>query len=98
MTMIRHIVIFQLDESQITTTKIATIKQELEALMHSIPELIKMEVGLNANPDEKQHLVLTADFSDWEGLELYAQHPQHQAVAAKIRPLATGRTCVDYEI
>lgn len=76
----------------------ATIKAELEALVDIIPELIKMEVGINISPAEKQDLVLTADVENMEGLEIYAKHPKHLEAAKRIRAIATGRTCVDYNI
>lgn len=96
--MIRHIVIFEFDETKAIKAEVIAIKAELEALVEHIPELLGMEVGLNINPNEKQHLVLTADVDSLEDLEIYAKHPKHLEVAVKIRAIATGRTCVDYNI
>lgn len=96
--MIRHIVIFQFDKEKAKEAELATIKADLEALVDYIPELTKMEVGINVNPAEKQDLVLTADVANMDNLEVYAKHPKHVEVATKIRAIATGRTCVDYEI
>lgn len=96
--MIRHIAIFQFDEEKAVVADVIAIKAELEALVDYIPELRAMEVGINVNPDELQHLVLTADVDSLEDLEIYAKHPKHLEVAVKIRAIATGRTCVDYTI
>lgn len=96
--MIRHIVIFQFNEEKAATADIPAIKSGLENLVDEIPELLKMEVGINVNAKEKQHLVLTADVKDLNDLDIYAKHPKHLAVAAKIKAIATGRSCVDYII
>ncbi len=96
--MIRHIVIFQFEEEKAAKADIPAIKSGLECLVNEIPELIKMEVGININSNEKQHLVLTAEVKDMKDLDVYAKHPKHLAVAAKIKAIANGRTCVDYEI
>ncbi len=96
--MIRHIVIFQLDEVEATQEKLQEIKSALENLVEFIPVLSKMEVGINVNPDEKQQLVLVADIASLEDVDVYAKHPKHLEAAALIKPIAKLRTCVDYEI
>lgn len=97
-SMIRHIAIFQFDETKAEEAEVKAIKADLEALVNEIPELQKIEVGINVNSVEKQHLVLTADVEDLEALDVYSKHPKHLEVAVKIRAIATGRTCVDYSI
>lgn len=94
--MIRHIAIFQLDEDKINDSLVLRIKEELEALVDKIPILQRMEVGINANPAEKQHLVLTADIDDMASVKTYANHPDHLEVAKLIKPIAVQRSCVDY--
>lgn len=94
--MIRHIVIFQFDESKTTEAELLSIKADLENLVSVIPELNKMEVGINVNVNEQQDLVLIADVNDMNALEAYAKHPAHLEVAKRIGPIKTGRTCVDY--
>lgn len=96
--MIRHIVIFEMEDEKATLETLTGIKTELEALVNKIPELIKMEVGINVNSAEKQHLVLTAVVKDMHDLEVYAKHPEHVKVGGLIRPILKMRTCVDYEI
>lgn len=96
--MIRHIAIFQFDETKATEAEVMTIKADLEALVNFIPELIKIEVGININPNEKQNLVLTADVNSLTDLDVYSKHPKHLEVGAKIRAIIAGRTCVDYTI
>ena len=96
--MIRHIVIFQFDETKAAEAEVMAIKAELEELVNHIPELLKVEVGINNNPAEKQDLVLTAEVKDMTDLDIYAKHPKHLEVGVKIRAILTGRTCVDYTI
>lgn len=96
--MIKHIVIFELDEEKASNDKLIEIKNDLEALVDKIPELISMEAGINMNSSEKQHLVLTAEVENMEHLAIYAGHPDHVAVGGKIRSILVNRTCVDYEV
>ncbi len=96
--MIRHIVIFQFDKEKNYKAAALEIKSDLEALIDIIPELLKMEVGININDAEKQDLVLIADSKDMADLDIYAKHPAHLAVVTKIKAIACQRTCVDYEI
>jgi len=96
--MIRHIAIFQFDETKASEAEVMAIKAELEALVDYIPELKRIEVGININTEEKQDLVLTADVNDLKDLAIYAKHPKHLEVGVKIRSIANGRTCVDYTI
>lgn len=96
--MIRHIAIFQFNNDKISNEWIIQIKTGLETLVDKIPELSRMEVGINVNSAEKQHLVLTADVDTLEALEIYATHPAHLEVAKQIKPKAVLRTCVDYEL
>jgi len=96
--MIRHLVIFEFDKTKAKQEIIQEIKNELETLPTIIPELKKIEVGININPAEKQDLSLTADLDTLDDLALYNQHPAHLAVGAKIRSILTQRTCVDYHI
>lgn len=70
-----------------------------DALM-TLPEQIDcledMEVGINLNPNEDWHVVLTATIDDLANVPVYAAHPAHVAAAAIIAPLKADRACVDY--
>lgn len=96
--MIRHVVIFQCDEAKASQEELEGIKCDLENLVDLIPELLSIEVGLNANSAENQHISLIADTEDMAGLEAYSKHPEHMKVGARLREIMTGRTCVDYTI
>lgn len=100
--MIKHIVMFQFgmpgtELSNEMKSTIEEIKKALEDLMGVVPSLQSMNVGVNNNPNEKFHLVLTSTFENYPALEEYVVHPAHQAVSQKIRSIMTARACVDYE-
>ena len=85
--MIKHIVLFKLEESEHKNVRLQEIRDRLEALVQVIPELKEMQVGINVNPEEKW------DFS----LEVYANHPAHQEIVKTlIAPVKVDRACVDY--
>lgn len=73
-------------------------KEMLLALPQEIPELIKMEVGLDTTHSERSFdLVLIATFATREDLHMYEVHPAHQKVRQFIRSVRTGTVSVDYE-
>lgn len=96
--MIRHVVIFQCDEAKASQEELEGIKCDLEKLVDLIPELLKIEVGVNMNSAEKQHISLIADTEDMAALDAYSKHPEHVKVGTRLRKIMTGRTCVDYTI
>lgn len=98
--MIKHVVLFKFKnpaDLPEKAEKLASIKQSLEQLVNSVPELLRMEVGLNSNPNESYDLALISDFNSWDDLKAYVVHPEHQKVGAVIREILDERACVDYE-
>ncbi len=99
--MIRHIVLFKLqafDSESAKTEKLSEIKTALEALPPKIDVINRLEVGLNANPNEEYDIALTVDVDSLEALEEYSKHPDHVAVGGIIRPVLDKRACVDYQM
>ncbi len=101
--MLKHIVFFQLAEQAEGKTKAENaqiIKEGLENLIHIIPELKKIEVGINHpdTPSSNYDLALYCEFDSVKGLDIYQEHPEHKKVAGYIGKVRTGRACVDYEI
>ena len=75
----------------------ATIKEKLEALTGFIPELKKMEVGLNVNTKPSaHHLVLIADFDNEAGLNIYRAHPEHVKILEIMKETVEKTAVVDY--
>ncbi|MDO5523894.1 MAG: Dabb family protein [Bacteroidia bacterium] len=101
--MLKHIVLFQLAEEAEGNSKAenaAIIKQLLEALKDSIPEIVKMEVSIN-HPDApagNYDIVLESEFKNLTDLQTYTSHPRHLKAAEFIGKVRTARAAIDYEI
>lgn len=94
--MIVHIVMFQFKEEN-KERNIAMVKERLESLVDLIPELQKMEVGVNFNESERAFdLSLYSTFTSQEDLDTYAVHPEHMKVVALIKELTETSKVVDY--
>jgi hypothetical protein len=101
--MIKHIVIFQLAEFAEGKTKqenAVYIKEILENLKSSIPQIITLEVGINIPDffDGNQDLVIYSEFANIQDLKTYMEHPEHKKVANYIGKVRIARTSVDYEV
>lgn len=101
--MIKHIVFFNLADNAEGKNKIENatfIKSALENLIHLIPEIKKIEVGINspAAPAGNFDISLYSEFETMADLDAYQIHPEHKKVAAYIGKVKTDRACVDYEI
>lgn len=95
--MIKHIVLFKLEESEHKNVRLQEIRDRLEALVQVIPELKEMQVGINVNPEEKWDFSLEAVVADLHALEVYANHPAHQEIVKTlIAPVKVDRACVNY--
>ncbi|MDR1938886.1 MAG: Dabb family protein [Tannerellaceae bacterium] len=100
--MVRHIVMFKLkefaspDEKQ---AKMNGIKDGLESLAGKIGVLRSIRVDFNVNPLETWDIILTTELDTLEDVGIYANHPEHVAVAKNlIAPVKADRACVDYEV
>ena len=99
--MIKHIVLFKLKTFKTEGQKQAKeqeIKDALLALKDKIEVLRSIEAGINANPNEEYNIALTTSFDNFDDLETYANHPDHQAVIPLIREVLESRACSDYEV
>lgn len=101
--MIKHIVFFGLADMAEGKTKAENaqfIKQELEDLINFIPEIKRIEVGINSPeaPATNYDIALYSEFENMQALDIYQQHPEHKRVAAYIGKVKTSRAAVDYEV
>ncbi|MDR3652819.1 MAG: Dabb family protein [Paludibacter sp.] len=101
--MIKHIVFFELAERAEGKSKVENaekIKSELENLRNLIPEIKKIEVGINCPnaPKTNFDIALYSEFESFETLDTYQEHPEHKKVAAYIGKVRISRAAVDYEI
>ena len=74
------------------------IKEGLENLSQTIPEIIKIEIGFNAPnaPSENHQICLYAEFESMESLLNYQKHPDHLLMAQTIKQYTQDRICIDY--
>ncbi|ADQ81049.1 Stress responsive alpha-beta barrel domain-containing protein [Paludibacter propionicigenes WB4] len=101
--MIKHIVFFGLAENAEGKSKAENakiIKSELENLINFIPEIKKIEVGINDPnaPKTNYDIALYSEFDSLETLDIYQEHPEHKRVAAYIGKVKTTRAAVDYNV
>lgn len=101
--MLKHIVFFRLADEAEGKTKnenARIMKEQLENLIHHIPVLRKIEVGINSveAPQDNYDIVLYSEFDSWVDLDIYQKHPEHQKVLAFISKVRIARAAVDYEI
>lgn len=99
--MIKHIVMWKLKEDAdgLNRDQIANkIKADLEALNDLIPAIYHLEVGINVIPSDAAFDVsLYSEFTSWDDLKSYMNHPEHQKIVTFIRNAVTARHVVDYE-
>ena len=100
--MIKHIVMWRLNEEAGGATKednARALKARLEALPAVIPEIRRLEVGLNVKDSERaMDVVLYSEFDSLETLAAYSGHPAHHEVVAFVRELVSETRVVDYEV
>ena len=98
--MVKHIVLFKLNEfsdAEAKTLKMNQIKLALLNLKNIIPEIETIEVGLNGNPKEAFDIALISTHTSWENLSVYDQHPSHVAVKKIIKEVLNTRSAADFE-
>jgi hypothetical protein len=100
--MLKHIVLFKLKQSAEGASRAENaekIKAQLEALIGKIPQIRRMEVGINAVPSDAAYdLAIYAEFADQKELEIYAKHPEHVKIADFVGKVRENRAVVDYII
>jgi len=100
--MLKHIVLFKLKDQAVGAGKdqnARRLKAELEALPGKIPQIRKMEVGINMVPSEAAYdVAIYSEFTDKGALEIYQKHAEHMKVVELVKEVAAGRAVVDYII
>jgi hypothetical protein len=74
------------------------IKEKLEALSGKIDGLLRIEAGIDFLGGGNFDVVLYSELSSRENLDVYQNHPLHQAILPFIREAVMDRKAVDYEI
>ena len=96
--MIHHVVSWTLREDLDRARSVDRIRELLTGLVGTIDSIRSLDVVENvAYPGKNQDVAVVATFDDLAGLDEYQFHPDHQAAAAEIRELVTGRAAIDWE-
>lgn len=96
--MIHHVVSWTVREDLDRVEATTRIRELLTGLIGTIGSIRSLEVVENvAYPGKNQDVAVVATFDDVAGLDEYQFHPEHQAAAAEIRGLVTGRAAIDWE-
>jgi hypothetical protein len=100
--MIKHIVMWRLRasaEGADRAENAARMKEILEALPAKIPEIGRLEVGMDVSGSESAYdIVLCAEFDSADALERYQEHDAHLKAAEFIQKVREDRASVDYEV
>ena len=100
--MVKHIILWtlnpELSEAEKQTVK-EEIKKGLEGLVGKVPGLVDVNVQIDGRIDTSNaDLMLDCTLESAEALKVYANHPEHLAVAnTRVRPFTVQRSCLDYE-
>ena len=100
--MVRHVIVWTLKDEYSDSEKEeikAGIKAGLEGLVGRVPGLIDVKVQIDGRlASSTADLMLDCTLENEEALKVYAQHPEHLAVAnTKVRPFTAQRACLDFE-
>ena len=94
--MIRHVIMWKFKED--AKEDMHRFLDGLQALNGVIPEILRMEVGINVKEGNNYDACLIADFADWDALERYKKDPRHVAVSTLCKSNRTDRGAVDFVI
>lgn len=90
--MIRHIVLIRFQPG-IADAQIDALFAELALIKGKIPGLLDITSGKSESPEQMERGYMhgfVVDFADWDALQAYQDHPEHQALGAKLVQAAIG--------
>ena len=100
--MIRHVVMWKFKDAAEGRTKeenMNYVKEHLLALLPIIPELKRMEVGIDvSHTDMSYDMMLLTEFESLDALHTYKVHPEHVKVSEYVAKVKTARVVADCEI
>lgn len=94
--MIRHVIMWKFRAGE--EENMNAFLNGLKALDGVIPEIRRMEVGVNVLEKNNYDACLIADFDDLAALERYKNDPCHVAVSSLCKSIREARGAVDFEI
>lgn len=98
--MIKHIVLWKINEGGTEEDRKQTLKQfreKTEYLKTIIPEIKEARVALSYNGGDAFHLCIDSIFESDEALQAYINHPEHLKVRAWLNTVSYDKTVFDYE-
>ena len=94
--MIRHVIMWKFRAGE--EENMHKFLDGLKALDGVIPEIRRMEVGVNILEKNNYDACLIADFDNFEALDRYKKDPRHVAVSTLCKSIREARGAVDFEI
>ena len=100
--MVKHIVIWKLDESYMQEEKENiknTIREKLLALSGKIDVIKSLSVQFNSKEASTGNfdIMLDTTFSSFADLNTYQVHPEHLKVGEYVKSVKPQRACIDFE-
>jgi Stress responsive A/B Barrel Domain len=97
--MLRHVALFRW-KPEATPEDVSKVEAALRQLPAKIPCIQSYRFGRDIGiQDGNADFALVADFVDEDGLETYANHPDHQdVIKTLIRPIMAQRDAIQYVI
>ena len=102
--MIRHVVLIRF-QPEVSEAKIAALFAELKEIEDKLPACLGITAGKSESPEKMERGYMhgfIADFTDWDGLQAYQDHSDHQIAGAKLTEHAQGGKngilCFDLEV
>jgi hypothetical protein len=100
--MLKHIVMWRYKdgaEGKSPLEHAQWMKQNLEALVGVVPEILGLEYGIDQmSTPASYHCVLTVVVADAESLKRYANHPEHLKIVDYASRVTESRVVVDYTL
>lgn len=100
--MIRHVVMWRFADTAEGHTKAENmewVREHLLALRPIIPEIKRMEVGIDvSHTDMSYDMLLLTEFASLDDLQKYKVHPEHVKVSQFVAKVKTARVVADVEI
>jgi quinol monooxygenase YgiN len=98
--MIRHIVLIKF-RAEVDEAAITSLFTELHEIESQLPGILSITSGRSESPEkmERGHMHgFVADFTDWDALQAYQDHPDHQRLGAKLVGGKDGILCFDLAV
>jgi hypothetical protein len=97
--MVKHVILWTLQQQHNTPEVKQDIKDALEALVGVVPGLLDLRVETQPLPTSNADVMLYSVLESRQALADYAVHPAHVAAAdTYVRPYTATRTCMDFEV